>query len=159
MRITTYLFLTAISSIELMGVTSEIDSPQKRMMTVDTARILLTSRPVEDSGEDILKKDPFNPPRDVIAQEIETPVGKAALGDREVLMSLSREVTPSGTMKLGDTQILLFGQKKLKVGDSVSIVFQGVPYEIQISGIERTSYTLRLNREEITRPIKPVNKP
>jgi hypothetical protein len=80
------------------------------------------------------------------------------LGDRDLLANIAGTITPSGTIQVGEKQILLFGQKKLKVGDSISIVFQGVAYELQITGIERASYTLRLNQEEITRPIKPVNK-
>jgi hypothetical protein len=83
----------------------------------------------------------------------------AGLNDRDILFNAAKSVAPSGSVKLGDTQLLLFGQKKLKVGDTLSIVFQGSSYELYITAIDRTSYTLRLNKEEITRPIKPENKP
>jgi hypothetical protein len=137
-----------------------IASPQKRMATLDLARELLTTKPVVANGEEFVYKNPFDPrkPAAVVTTE-ETPAPAVGLNDREILSNIANSITPSGTMRVGDKQILLFGQKKLKVGDSLPIVFQGTTYELQISGIERTSFTLRLNKEEITRPIKPVIKP
>lgn len=161
MRTFSYILLLAAIPIGLTAQTaSDISTPQKRMVTVDLIRTLLTTKPIEGSAEEIAQKDPFNPVQPIVDHGAEKPVaGPAVLNDRDVLMGLAVRITPSGTVKLGDTQLLLFGQKKLKVGDTIPIVFQSTTYEIQISGIERTSYTLRLNKEEITRPIKPVNKP
>src|SRR5690606_26631733 len=121
-----------------------------------------TTRAIESSAAEIAKKNPFNPMQPVAeAPRREAPVATkpTRLNDRDVLMSIADNIKPSGMMKLGNTEILLFGQKKLKVGDSIPIVFQGATYEVYISGIERTSFTLRLNKEEIIRPIKPVNTP
>jgi hypothetical protein len=158
------LFASALfAPLVIMGQDSgDIISSAKRMDTINLARNLLTVIPAGDSDEDIARKNPFNPVQPVIhttdsAKPVDVAV--AAAGDRDILLSAIDGITPSGTMQLGDTQFLLFGQKKLKVGDSISIMFQGAAYELQISAVERSSFTLRLNTEEITRPIKSTNKP
>ncbi|MDF3057211.1 MAG: hypothetical protein K0R17_1426 [Rariglobus sp.] len=161
MRTFIYVFLLVAAPAGVMGQTaSDISSPQKRMATLDLVRTLLTVKAVDGDAQAIEERNPFNPRQPIVNQEIETPQATiVGLGDREILSNVAASVTPSGTMKLGDTLILLFGQKKLKVGDSIPIVFQGSTYDVYISGIDRTTFTLRLNKEEITRPIKPVNKP
>ncbi len=163
MRTLSYILIFSAIPFGLPAQTaSEISTPQKRMEVVDTARALLTTKPAEISSEEIAQKDPFNGARPVVDRGVgKTEATSSVLDDRDMLAALASHINPSGTVKLGDTYILLFGQKKLKVGDSIPIVFQGATYELQLSGIERTSYTLRLNKEEITRPIKSVtvNKP
>jgi hypothetical protein len=163
MRARIYILLLAMMPAGLIGQTaSDIVSSKKRMETLDVTRTLLTPKGKETAPAEIAQKDPFNPKQPIteVAQGESSPLIKeTGLGDREVLIALANSVAPSGTMQLGDTPILLFGQKKLKVGDSLPIVFQGATYNVYIGGIERTSFTLRLNKEEIIRPIKPVNKP
>ena len=83
----------------------------------------------------------------------------AALADRQLLEKLAPLVSPSGSMQLGGESILLFGQKRIKVGDPLPITFDGQPYVLVISAIQGTSFTLRLNGEVTTRPIKPANRP
>jgi hypothetical protein len=160
MKALSSIFLLIVIPAGAAAATSDIGSPQKRMVTVDLARTLLTTKPYAGGPDYIARHDPFNPMKPVL----DAPVTKSAAGapvqlvDRDLLVNIASTITPSGTIKVGDTQILLLSQKRLKVGDSISIVFQGVAYELQITGIERTSFTLRLNQEEITRPIKSVNK-
>jgi hypothetical protein len=158
MRTIPYLILLSAVPFGLGAQTdSEISTPQKRMEAVNLARTLLTPKPVEMSAEEIAQKDPCNPAKPVDNGVEKTAPDPGVLGDGNILAALASRITPSGTVKLGDTYILLFGQKKLKVGDVLPIVFQGATYELQLSAIERTSYTLRLNKEEITRPIKSVS--
>lgn len=161
MRTLYCISLLALAPLGLVGQTaSDIPPPQKRTVTLELARSFLTAKPIDISAEEVARKDPFNPrqPSSEISPPEEAAVVKTVgMADRDILTNLAKSVTPSGTMQLGDTPILLFGQKKLKVGDSIPIVFQGTTYEVYIGGIERTSFTLRLNKEEIIRPIKPVN--
>lgn len=137
----------------------DILPPQKRTASLDLVRSLLTTKPIDISADSLAKNNPFNPVKPVVEAETVSkgPVTPgSALNEQDLLKSLAATVTPSGTMQLGDQLILLFGQKKLKVGDRIPIVFQGSTYELQISAIERTSFSLRINNAEITRPIKPV---
>lgn len=162
MRAFIYISFAVMMPVCLVGQpSSDIVSSQKRMDTLNLARKLLTPKAIDVRAEEIARSDPFNrmQPTPSAVQGEPAPIKEAAMNDREVLMNIANDISPSGTMQLGDTPILLFGQKKLKVGDSLPIVFQGVTYDVYIGGIERTSFTLRLNKEEIIRPIKPVNKP
>jgi hypothetical protein len=79
--------------------------------------------------------------------------------DREVLEKLAPTITPSGMMVLGGRPRLIFGEKKYGVGDTIKRTFEGADYAMVISAIEETSFRLRLNSEEITRPIKPAKIP
>jgi len=150
------LLLIAVPVGLTAQVESDIASPQKRMAVLDLVRRLLTTKPVEGGAAEIAQNNPFIPkqPATESQESSVSPVPVTGLGDHDLLTTIAANIAPSGTIKLGDTQILLFGQKKLKVGDSIPIIFQGTTYELQITNIERTSYTLRLNKEEITRPIK-----
>ena len=153
-----FLFIALSAGLHAES-SSDILPPQKRAASLDLARALLTTKPIEISSDEIAKKNPFNPVKPIVESEGAAKIQVApggALSERDLLQSLAASVTPSGTMQLGDQLILLFGQKKLKVGDHLPIVFQGATYELQISAIERTSFSLRINNAEITRPIKPV---
>lgn len=160
MKTIVHSFLFIAVSAGLYGEpASDILPPQKRTASLDLARALLTTKPVEISTDEIAQKNPFNPIKPIVESEsVARPSATHgdALSERDLLQRLAVTVTPSGTMQLGDQLILLFGQKKLKVGDRLPIVFQGATYELQISAIERTSFSLRINNAEITRPIKPV---
>lgn len=158
------LFLSCTPMLLCAQAVSDVSTLEKRTATLDLARTLLTTKSFNDTSEEIARKNPFNPGR-AIAQNEQVAVGPVvesvvAVEDRDRLSALAASVTPTGTMQLGGTPYLLFGQKKFKEGDRMPISFQGATYEVQISAIERSSFTLRLNKEEITRPIKPVaNKP
>lgn len=137
-----------------------VPASAQRVVTLDLARTLLTTTPVKVEADDVMRKNPFGPR--VIEQSEPAqvvPVAVNVTSDRDVLVNVIDGITPSGTMMLGGSPILLFREKKFKVGDFLPIVFQGKSYELEIASIERTNFTLRLNKEEITRPIKTVNKP
>ena len=76
--------------------------------------------------------------------------------DRQLLEAIAPMITPSGTAVFGGRSLLLFGQKKLKVGDTLPIIYKDKPYELTITAIDDGTFTLRLRAEEITRTIKPV---
>jgi hypothetical protein len=135
----------------------EISSPQKRMSALDTARALLTTQPTIESSERLEQKNPFNP-RYVVPEQEPTAAPVVVVADRDRLELLAGRLSPSGSVQIGGSSILLFGQKKFKVGDVYPIVFQDVTYELHITSIDQNNFTLRLNNEEITRPIKPVAK-
>jgi hypothetical protein len=147
---------------------SDLVPVAKRAATVELAsKIARQNDPVALPAD---YPHPFNPPgfeqRDpeeekakAAAQVVNEPAKPA--GDREILEAIAPRVTPDGTAILPRTgePILFFHQKKLKVGDRLTITFDGRDYEVEISAIDRTTFTMRLNRAEITRPIKPGKMP
>jgi hypothetical protein len=156
------LLIVIVAPLGLLAeVVSDILPAQKRAETLVLARTLLTLKPTESSEEDLAAKNPFNPIQ-LLSQGVEvgqnTIQAPALVSDRELLKTLADSVMPSGMMQLGDKTILLVGRKKLKVGDRISVNSEGTPYELEVSAIDRTSFSLRLKNEEITRPIKAPAK-
>lgn len=133
----------------------DVSTPQKRNGSLDLARKLLTSQPVHVDSAEVLSKNPFNPQAPAPVEVEVAPSSPVVIADRDLLAALSATLAPSGSIRMGDTQYLLFGQKKFKVGDPLPIVFQGVTREVVVADIQNTSFTLRLRNEEITRSIKP----
>lgn len=83
----------------------------------------------------------------------------SAVSKRPLLDAIAPLVVPTGVMMLNGEPILLFGQKRIKVGDHLPITFDGEPYVLVISSIQPDSFTLRLHGEETTRSLKPANRP
>lgn len=143
-------------------VRGQVSNPTKREKVIELARSLLAKSPQKASLPAKLV-DPFNPealaapPPTPGAKPAEAPRGTAS--DREILRQVAPSIEPSGVMMFGSERLLLFGEKKLKVGDTLTITFEGKKYLLVIAGIGQSSFKIRLNNEEITRPINSGNAP
>ena len=107
---------------------------------------------------------PFNPPgfnltSRPVAETTGTPVPTKSFGDREILAALAAKVLPKGSFSLGSEALLSFGKKNLRAGDRLTVSYEGQDYSLLLVSFDRTNFTLRLNKEEITRPIKPGKNP
>ena len=156
-----FSLLMSIGGLAAFGQSaSDILPPQKRAATAEFARKLL--EPAQPEAAVTTLPNPFNLnlPESATPPPVNNagPAG-AELTGRAGLEALAAKIVPTGSVEIGGEPILLFGQKKLKVGDRLPIIFEGKPYELEISAIERTSFTLRLNGEEVTRPIQSVTQP
>lgn len=78
---------------------------------------------------------------------------------RETLAAIAARISPSGTIFVGDSPMLLFGKKFVKVGAHLTVTYKGADYDLELVAIDRTTFTLRLNNEEINRPIQPGKSP
>jgi hypothetical protein len=143
---------------------SDLASIESRRATVDLA-ISLAKQETPEALPDSLPL-PFNPAgfNRVVREEVRaSDAGPAtpakAYGDHEILTAIAVRVTPTGTFDLGGTRWLQFSKKRLKVGDKLTVTHEGQDYTLVLSAIDATNFTLRLNREEITRPIKPGKNP
>jgi hypothetical protein len=147
-------------------VTSDLVVPNKRQETVDKAtRLTRASTPVKlPEG----MAQPFNPagfdghdgedrPGPNPGPNPGPPVPKGPSSDRELLEAMAPRIQPTGSFILGGNPLLTFpGAKRVKVGDVISVTFNDREYDIAITAIDRTNFTLRYRGEEITRPIKPT---
>ncbi len=79
--------------------------------------------------------------------------------DHEILERIVMRIPSTGMMTFADQPILLLGEKRFKVGDSLTIPFEGTDYVVVITDITSASFKVRYNREEITRPIKSGKAP
>jgi hypothetical protein len=155
--------LAAGTSMLISFGQESVPSPAKRQVTLDLAGRLLApqSNPAASLPSDLL--DPFNPPG--FGAVPTSGPGKpgetirTVSTDREILQNIATRITPSGMVMFGSQPLLLFREKKLKVGENLTITFEGNDYVVVISEINRTSFKIRFNQEEITRPIKPGKVP
>ncbi|MEO9111320.1 MAG: hypothetical protein ABI387_01580 [Lacunisphaera sp.] len=129
-------------------------TPAKRQQVLDKAKKLLATREVA-----LAAVDPFHSEK--FAEIVAGPRAPAAAAvivarksDREILQGIAANLKPSGNFVMDGVAALLFSQKRVKAGEYLTITFEGTEYTLEIAAIERTSFTLRLNREEFTRPIK-----
>ena len=166
MKLPAILFIVIIAPLGLLAdPVSDILPPQKRGETLSLARKLLTAKSFDSSEEALASMNPFNPvqPSEPNVEAEKGPVESVStvvVSDRDLLKKIAGEVLPSGMMQLGERTFLLIGKKRFKVGDRMAVNSDGIAYELELSAIDRTSFTLRLKNEEITRPIKaPVQKP
>jgi hypothetical protein len=161
--------LALLGAAPLAAQQSDLATPPKRAATVELADRLVQPRVLAAMPETLVV--PFNPagfeqpdPEEIKAQQAAAASAAAAgtplrpVGDRNVLTTLAEKLSPSGTAIIGGDPILLFGSRRLKVGDRLTVTYEGADYQLDITAITRTTFTLRLNREEITRPIKPGKK-
>lgn len=131
-------------------------SPVKRQDVLEKAKKLLTIRDVSPVTIDPFHSIAFS---EMISGPKVNPAAAAVLGvsprsEHELLRAIAAGLKPSGNFVLSGQPTLVFSQKRVKAGGLLTITFEGTEYTLEITAIERTSFTLRLNREEFTRPIK-----
>lgn len=133
---------------------AQVSSPAKRLESLDLAARLLAPRenPALALPADLV--DLFNPSRSGTPAKTSAGSRPAGGSDHEILLKLVEKIKPSGMLTMHGEPLLLFREKKLKVGDTLNIAFEGDNYVVVITGIEPTSFKVSLNHEEITRPIK-----
>lgn len=142
-------------------------SPAKRQEALERGKSLVAPREVA-----LISVNPFHPPAfaETVAGmgrvpgtttpsndsggETVTRVPTGPRTDRELLQAISTSLKPSGYIVLGGQASLSFGQKRVKAGGVLTITFEGNQYTLEITSINRTNFTLRLNSEEFTRTIK-----
>lgn len=158
-----FVFIAIIAAVAGTVANGQVVLPTKRVAALEAAQQLLASR---DATLPANLADPFHPPgfggaldpspvqpgNDTPAEPIQRPSGPRT--DRELLAAIATAIRAPNVITMGGQQILIFGQKRVKAGDPLTINFEGTDYTLTVTAVDRTSFTLRLNREEYTRPIK-----
>lgn len=155
--------LVLAGAVRAGAAVSDLTTPAKRAQSVETAERLAQVPVLEPLPAPLPQL--FHPPG--FDQPDASEARPAAPGaedtgpatDHEVLEKIAARVRPSGIINLGGEPFLIFGQKRLRVGDHLIITLEKNDYEVVITAIESTTYTLRLNRDEITRSLKPGKSP
>jgi hypothetical protein len=154
MNIKSILIIFCIVSCQgiAAGVTADIAPMQKRAATVGLATSLAKSGRPEDLPPIDPSANPFKDSGLVITDQ-DGPKIKP-VNDHDLLELLAEQLNPTGTFIMGGEPILLFGQKKIKVGDKLPLSYEGAIYNVEIVAIERISFTVALNQEKFSRPIE-----
>lgn len=147
-----------MAAMAVSGVANTVVAPAKRLESLAQAKQLLGEKAMSAS-----LKNPFNPEGFGEGQPDSGSSTGGSTGPavqtgprsgRDLLQAIGASLKPSGSVVLGGEPVLLFGQKRVKAGGLLTITFEGSEYTLEIVKIERPNFTLRLNREEFTRPIK-----
>lgn len=166
--------LTRLAVLALLGCAgslpaAELESiipPAKRTEALEKARQLLSQKTAPAQTADPFFTEAFEGVRSARPAEEQTGApqseatpgragpASAPKGDRDLLQSIANSLKPSGYFVLGGQPTLVFGQKRVKAGGLLTITFEGKEYTLEVTALNRTNFTLRLNREEFTRPIK-----
>lgn len=146
---------------------SEIAPQEKRRPAVEkAASIAKQVRPAALPKNLIL---PFSPPNFDLTDAEEAAAAAAAArnanpgaavqlapSDHELLTQIIAKVKPSGTMTAPNgKQLLIFGKKYVKIGAHFTVTYKGTDYDLELTDIDATNFTLRYKSDQITRPIKP----
>jgi len=152
------------------AITSDISAPAQRRAAVETASRLADLTVVAVAPKTVI--NPFNPAafNQPDAEELRAIAAAraaeaAALAKNkpktgaELLDLLAQDIAPSGTVSMGGEEILIIGPKQFRVGDRLAIKRDEQTYDVEIAGISHSTFTLRLNHDEITRRIQPRKNP
>jgi hypothetical protein len=149
-------------------VDSEVATPEKRHQSVETA--VRTSKIVRVDALPLEIPNPFSPPQFSLTDAEEAAAAAAANRqsgagpviapptDRQLLAAIASKISPSGTVYLGGRPLLMFGKRFVRTGSHLTVTYKGTDYVLELTEIDSTNFTLRYNREEITRPVKPPAK-
>jgi len=153
-RLTMAVGVLALSQVLAHG-TEAILSPVKRQEALERGKKLLAAREVVPVTVDPFYSEKFQEMVSGVSRTVSTgPVVAARRSERDILQAIAASLKPTGNFNVNGQQTLVFGQKRVKAGGFLTITFEGTEYTLEITAIERTSFSLRLNREEFTRPIK-----
>ena len=73
---------------------------------------------------------------------------------RDLLEAIATGIKPSGYLVLRGEPVLLFGQKRVKAGDALTLTFEGAEYTVVVTSIKAPNFSIRLNNDEFTRSIR-----
>jgi hypothetical protein len=129
--------------------------PIQRTAALEQAAGVLAHRSVQPQVA--MTRDPFLPPPELVAAQSvtsgEEPVTLARRTDRQTLAAASALVNPTGVAERNGVRFLLFGDRRLREGDHLTVKLEGSDALVQIVGISADSFTLRVGEEEITRKV------
>jgi hypothetical protein len=159
-------FLCVTAPFARARVESEIAPPDKRRVSLEKAvQIAKMGKPDPLPAALIL---PFAPPGfDLTDAEEAAAAAAAALlankgnpaapappTDRQLFEEIANKIRPSGTSVFNGKPLLMIGNKFVKTGSHFTVTYKGNDYDLELTQIDGSNFTLRYKSEEITRPIK-----
>jgi len=160
---TKLLFIVLMSLAGAIGAFAQaraVATPEARSAILERAREIIAEEPVAELDQFRSQKDPFNPPetdlKDLVVDTSIRPKDTAPklASDTDILQTLLSVVNPTGAVELGGEPYLLFGEKRLKVGDRYAVTKDGVDYTVTINSIEPNRFSIRYNSQVLFRQIK-----
>lgn len=149
------LYASCITSNHL---SANVSPSEQRTAAVKAAQSLISARSAPSPLPDPTPNPflwPVDPEPDVVEDfSLPAPVATRpnAVGI-DTLRQMALQIPATGTVTISGETVLLLGQKRLKVGDSVTINFEGENHELVISNLQSSSFTVRYRGLSVSRPI------
>ncbi len=145
--------LSLLATPALWAQGAAISTPESR------EKVLATLAKITDGRASALAaapaKDPFNPPvADLRDLAPSTNGDGPRRSDEELVPQLAALLQPTGSMTLGGEPVLLFTERRQKIGDKVAVTLDGVEYVVEIVSIANNRFRIRYNDREAERTIK-----
>lgn len=154
----------ALAPAALARVESEVGTVDKRRVAVEKAT--LYSKRVKPAALPATLPLPFAPVNFDLTDAEEAAAAAAllrqanpgapatAVTDHELLAEIVQKVRPSGSSSFRGQPLLMFGGRFVRIGAHFTVTYKGTDYDLELSKIEGTNFTLRYKSDEITRPIQ-----
>lgn len=165
-KILTKLTLCLSYNLMVLGVNmsaQEVAPPKARELVVDEAKRFVESRASVPALPDPLK-NPFLKANASALQFLDntsqTEVDPnnttlaVELNQQDQLGVLASLIPATGAVRLAGTPLLLLGQTRYRVGDTVIVTFENKDYTLLITEINLVSFTVKLGDNLFTRPIR-----
>jgi hypothetical protein len=89
--------------------------------------------------------------------QVAAPVVSFGINDAQLVQQLIAQMDVRGVMMVRDIPRLKVGQKIVKAGDSLMLSHEGAVYDVQITALDASRFTIRYKNEEASRPTSPKN--
>jgi hypothetical protein len=152
---TTGGLLISVGPLSAEAVRSDLPAPAKRAASVELAKALMKAPEPAAMSVPADAKDPLNPYTGPSQEEIDAankPRPQSAKEILSVLMEQLPAVVSTGTNREGQ-RVLFVSKKQVKVGERIPITFENSTYEVELTEISGTSFTLKYNGETQARPL------
>jgi hypothetical protein len=155
-----HLFLAtlvgSLSHLLAAAPASDISSSQNREATVQLARQL--AREIHRVPA-TATPSPFNPadfdaPDETNKGPKQPSVAAPPKSDREILEALALRFPANGTIARGSKIFLTAGRKQFEAGQIFTLSELGHDYEVELTAVSATAFTLRYRNETFTRPVR-----
>ena len=141
-RLLIVLVSAVLSVLSVQALQAQVRSPEDRLNVISKARLLVNPelKTLEEATEGIVMH-PFHPRADIVVEPGET--------TRSILARIASGISVDGSIQMGGVRYLLLQGRRVGPGDYLPIQFEGRTYQVRIEAVTASSYTLRLNDEEI----------
>ncbi len=146
------IFVFAILASILGLAEGAIMSEETRLEKLQAYQDLLDNeiRPIE---LELLEQTP-SPFQPGLGREVKEERVEIVLTDEELLEKLSNYINPTGIFSIGGEYIIIFKEKKLKVGSEFGIAYEGKEYLVKITEITSRTYTVQRGVSELQLKLK-----
>jgi hypothetical protein len=141
-RLLIILVSAFLSALSVQTLQAQVRTPDDRLNVISKARLLVYPdlRTLEEMTEGMVTH-PFHPRADTLVAPGET--------TRSVLARIASGISVDGSIQMGGVRYLLLQGRRVGPGDYLPVQHEGRTYQVRIEAVTASSYTLRLNDEEI----------